>query len=125
MQADQHYQLSKKPLRKAPPRNKPLPKATQKYLEAEEGLAEQMDELNISYRRKYKFMATKHWRFDFYLVKKRLLIEIAGGPWSRGKAWSMDRYDVAEKMGFIVQHFHPDQIESGYALQWIKDQLAE
>ena len=56
----------KKPLRKAP-RAKPLPKATQKYLEAEETLFQELEEHRIGYRRKFQFESTKNWRFDFIL----------------------------------------------------------
>ncbi|WP_171256572.1 transposase family protein, partial [Acinetobacter baumannii] len=61
------------------------------------------------------------WRFDFHIVKLRLLIEIEGSPWSGGrggklsnKAWSLDRYDHAEEMGYKIERFHPDSILSGY-----------
>ncbi|MFX7824945.1 hypothetical protein ABTK20_21350, partial [Acinetobacter baumannii] len=68
-----------------------------------------LDVLEIKYEKKFKFKSTKHWRFDFHLIEQRILVEIAGGPWSGGlkgnlkdKAWSMDRYDDAEAMGYSV-----------------------
>lgn len=91
------------------PKSRPLPKATQKYLEAEEEFTHALDVLEIKYEKKFKFKSTKHWRFDFHLIEHRILVEIAGGPWSGGrkgklkdKAWSMDRYDDAEAMGYTV-----------------------
>lgn len=92
------------------PKSRPLPKATQKYLEAEEEFTQALDVLEIKYEKKFQFKSTKHWRFDFHLIEHRILVEIAGGPWSGGrkgklknKAWSLDRYDVAEeKMGYTV-----------------------
>ncbi len=117
MDADQYKALTKKKPLKKVPRAKPLPKATQKYLEAEETLFQELEEHSIGYERKFQFKNTKHWRFDFHIVKLRLLIEIEGGPWSGGrrgklanKAWSMDRY-------------HPDSILSGYVINWIKKEL--
>lgn len=75
---------NKKPFKKKP-RNRPLPKATQKYLEAEEELTEVLDNLEIKYEKKFQFKSTKHWRFDFHLIEHRILVEIAGGPWSGGR----------------------------------------
>ena len=126
---DYFWKTKKLPL-KTKPRAKPLPKAKEKYLEAEETLFQELEEHSIGYERKFQFEPTKHWRFDFHIVKLRLLIEIAGGPWSGGrggklamKAWSLDRYDVAEEMGYTFVRLEPHQIESGYAINWIQGQL--
>lgn len=129
---------SKKPI-KTKPRTRPLPKATDRYLEAEEEIERVLKILEIKYEKKFQFKSTKHWRFDFHLVEHRILIEIAGGPWSGGrggklstKAWSMDRYDVAAEMGYSVVRLEsapsyktkedgPLQIEANRATQWLKD----
>ena len=130
MDADTYFWKTKKLPLKTKPRAKPLPKAKEKYLEAEETLFQELEEHLIGYERKFQFEPTKHWRFDFHIVKLRLLIEIAGGPWSGGrggkfamKAWSFDRYDVAEEMGYTFVRLEPHQIESGYAINWIQNQL--
>ncbi|MCU4551611.1 hypothetical protein KTI87_03065 [Acinetobacter nosocomialis] len=119
---------NKKPFKKKP-RNKPLPKATQKYLEAEETLFQELEEHRIGYRRKFQFESTKNWRFDFYIVKLNLLIEIAGSPWSVGRggrkiANSFNKYDLALDRGYAFERLEPHQIESGYAINWIKSELA-
>lgn len=120
---------NKKPFKKKP-RNRPLPKATQKYLEADETLKEELEEMAIGFEQKFQPIHTKHWRFDFHIVKLRLLIEIEGGPWSGGrggklanKAWSLDRYDQAEQMGYKIERFHPDSVLTGYVINWIKSEL--
>ncbi|MBN6523369.1 hypothetical protein [Acinetobacter pittii] len=120
---------NKKPFKKKP-RNRPLPKATQKYLEADETLKEELEEMAIGFEQKFQPIHTKHWRFDFHIVKLRLLIEIEGGPWSGGrggklanKAWSLDRYDQAEQMGYKIERFHPDSVLSGYVINWIRNEL--
>ena len=130
MDADSYFSKTKKRPPKTKPRAKPLPKAKEAYLEAEETLFQELEEHSIGYERKFQFEPTKHWRFDFHIVKLRLLIEIAGGPWSGGrggklamKAWSLDRYDIAEEMGYTFVRFEPDHIESGYVIQWIQAQL--
>ncbi|TNX93669.1 hypothetical protein FHY67_04320, partial [Acinetobacter radioresistens] len=76
MDIDQYKALTKKKPLKKVPRAKPLPKATEKYLEVEETLFQELEEHRIGYRRKFQFESTKNWRFDFYIVKLNLLIEI-------------------------------------------------
>lgn len=121
------WKTKKRPI-KTKPRNKPLPKAKEKYLEAEETLFQELEEHAIGYERKFQFEHTKNWRFDFHIVKLRLLIEIAGSPWSVGRggrkiANAFNKYDLAEDMGYRIERLEPHQIESGYAINWIRRQL--
>ena len=118
---------NKKPI-KTKPRTRPLPKATEKYLEAEETLFQELEESLIGYRRKFQFESTRNWRFDFYIVKLNLLIEIAGSPWSVGRggrkiANSFNKYDHALDMGYKIERFDPHAIESGQVIRWFKSQL--
>lgn len=131
MEASKYFKLTGKRPQKSKPKSTPLPKAKQNYLEAEATLKEELTELAIGFESKFQPIHTKHWRFDFHIVKLRLLIEIEGGPWSGGrggklanKAWSLDRYDLSEEMGYKIERFHPDSILSGYVIDWIKDELA-
>ncbi|EGY5284509.1 hypothetical protein RKQ56_07410 [Acinetobacter baumannii] len=131
MDPKKYYMLTRKKERKPKPKSTPLPKAKQNYLEAEATLKEELIELAIGFESKFQPIHTKHWRFDFHIVKLRLLIEIEGGPWSGGrggklsnKAWSLDRYDQTEEMGYKIERFHPDSILSGYVINWIKSELA-
>ena len=128
MDADSYFWKTKKRPLKTKPRTKPLPKAKEKYLEAEETLFQELEEHMIGYERKFQFESTKNWRFDFYIVKLRLLIEIAGSPWAVGRggkkiANAFNKYDLAEDMGYRHIRFEPDHIESGYVIQWIQSQL--
>lgn len=124
---EQDYKyLTGKKIHKPKPRTKPLPKATDKYLEANELLTQQLIEHSIGFERKYQINSTKHCRFDFHIVKKRLLIELIGSPWSGGrggrlssKAWNMGRYDEAEELGYRVKRFKPTAVESGHVITWI------
>lgn len=121
------WKTKKRPL-KTKARAKPLPKAKEAYLEAEETLFQELEEHSIGYERKFQPIHTKHWRFDFHIVKLRLLIEIAGSPWSVGRggkkiANAFYKYDLAEEMGYTFVRFEPDHIESGYVIQWIQGQL--
>ena len=128
MDADSYFWKTKKRPPKTKARAKPLPKAKEKYLEAEETLFQELEEHSIGYERKFQFEPTKNWRFDFYIVKLRLLIEIAGSPWSVGRggkkiANAFCKYDIAEEMGYTFVRLEPHQIESGYAINWIQGQL--
>lgn len=131
MDPKKYFMLTRKKERKPKPKSTPLPKAKQNYLEAEATLTEELTELAIGFESKFQPIHTKHWRFDFHIVKLRLLIEIEGGPWSGGrggklsnKAWSLDRYDQTEELGYKIERFHPDSILSGYVIDWIKEELA-
>ena len=109
-------------------KNQPLPKAKEKYLEAEETLFQELEKNLIGYERKFQFEPNKNWRFDFHIVKLKLLIEIAGSPWSVGRggkkiANAFNKYDIAEEMGYTFVRLEPHQIESGYAINWIQSQL--
>lgn len=124
-----HYKkLTDKGPIKNKPRNRPLPKAGEKYLEAFERLKEILDRMEIKYEEYFHFKSTKHWRFDLHLIEHRMLIEIAGGPWSGGrksklatKAWSIDRYDHAEDMGYRYHRFEVSDISSSNrAIQWLR-----
>ena len=124
---DYFLKTKKRPL-KTKPRTKSLPRAKEKYLEAEETLFQELEENLIGYRRKFQFESTRNWRFDFYIVKLNLLIEIAGSSWSVGRggkkiANAFCKYDIAEEVGYTFVRFEPDHIESGYVIQWIKGQL--
>ena len=139
MDANDYFWKTKKHPPKTKPRSKPLPKAKDAYLEAEEDFEHSLNVLEIKYEKKFQFKSTKHWRFDFHLIEHRILVEISGGPWSGGrggklknKAWSLDRYDDAAEMGFTVVRLEstsrykidelgPLQIESNFASQWLKN----
>lgn len=128
MDPSQYKQLTKKSEIRRKPRTNPLPKATQKYLEAEETLFQELEENLIGCRRKFQFESTRNWRFDFYIVKLGLLIEIVGSPWAVGRggmkiANAFSKYDLAEDMGYKIERFHPDQIICGYVLRFIQNQL--
>ena len=128
MDANDYFWKTKKRPPKNKLRSKPLPKAKEKYLEAEETLFQELEKNLIGYERKFQFEPTKNWRFDFHIVKLKLLIEIAGSPWSVGRggkkiANAFNKYDLAEDMGYRYIRFEPDHIESGYVIQWIQDQL--
>ncbi|NNP71321.1 hypothetical protein A7P53_00235 [Acinetobacter defluvii] len=139
MNPSQYTQLTKKSEIKRKSKARALPKAKEAYLEAEEKFEHALNVFEIKYQKKFQIKSTKHWRFDFLLIEHRILVEISGGPWSGGrkgklanKAWSLDRYDVAEEMGYTVvriesvprykiQEDGPLQVEVNFSSQWLKN----
>lgn len=124
----EYFWKTKKHPIKTKPRNKSLPKAKEKYLEAEEDFEEALDLLGIKFEKKFQFKSTKYWRFDFHLIEHRIQVEISGGPWSGGrkgklatKAWSVDKYDHAEDMGFRFHRFEIGEINMGHATKWLRN----
>ncbi|WP_335975708.1 hypothetical protein [Acinetobacter calcoaceticus] len=129
MNDKEYFWLTRKKEPKTKSKSRPLPKAKEKYLEAEETLFQELEEHRIGYLRKFQFVSTRNWRFDFYIVKLNLLIEIAGSPWSVGRggrkiANSFCKYDLALDRGYVFVRLEPHQIESGYAINWIISELA-
>ncbi|WP_180189980.1 hypothetical protein [Acinetobacter sp. YH01009] len=127
MELDTYKNLTKKIPPKKKLRSRPLPKASEKYLEAFERLKEILDRMEMKYEEYFHFKSTKHWRFDLHLIEHRMLIEIATGPWSGGrkgklatKAWSIDRYDHAEEMGYRFHRFELADINMGRATAWLR-----
>ncbi|MCH2004054.1 hypothetical protein [Acinetobacter ursingii] len=138
MEIDTYKAKTKKSPLKTKPRTRPLPKAKQNYLETEEDFEKSLNILGIKYEKKFQFISTKHWRFDFHLIEHRILVEISGGPWSGGrggklatKGWSMERYDRAYELGYTVVRIEsanrykiddsgPLQIKSNFAVSWLK-----
>lgn len=128
MEMDKYKALTDKKLYKPKPRTKALPKASEKYLEAFDRLKEILDRMKIKNEEYFHFKSTKHWRFDLHLIEYRMLIEIAGGPWSGGrkgklatKAWSVDRYDHAEEMGYRYIRFEQADINMGRVTAWLRN----
>lgn len=129
MNDKEYFWLTRKKEPKTKPKSRPLPKTKQNYLEAEETLFQELEEHRIGYRRKFQFESTKNWRFDFYIVKLNLLIEIAGSPWAVGRggrkiANALCKYDLAMDRGYVFERLEPHHIGSGYAINWIKSELA-
>lgn len=96
-----------------------------------------LEVLDIKYEKLFQFKSTKHWRFDFHLIEYRILVEIAGGPWSAGRkrkqfSHDADREHTAYEMGFTIVRLEsaarfkineagPLQIQASFALQWLKN----
>lgn len=85
MNANEYFNKTKKRPLKTKPRTRPLPKAKEVYLEAEEKFEHSLNIFGIKYEKKFQFKSTKHWRFDFHLIEHRILVESYGRPWLGGR----------------------------------------
>jgi very-short-patch-repair endonuclease len=97
----------------------------------EEELAFQLRLAKISgFYREFKFCPTRRWRADFAWPEARLLCEVEGGVYTRGRHLRIDgfekdceKYNSAALLGFFVVRVTASHIKSGKALQWIEQFL--
>lgn len=94
-------------------------------------LEKHMQELNIPWRKEYRFCAERKWRLDYWLDQHNLAIEIEGsvyanGRHTRGKGFEADceKYNTATLMGFRVLRFSTGQILRGEAREFLQQHLA-
>ena len=80
METSEYTALTKKKPLKPKSKTRPLPKAKEAYIEAEENFEHALNVFEIKYQKKFQIKSTKHWRFDFLLIEHKILVEISGGP---------------------------------------------
>ena len=95
--------------------------------EFEAKLARELRTLKIDFEQEFRFHPDRKWRADFYLIDKKILVEVEGGIWSggrhtRGKGYigDMEKYNAATALGYRVIRFSTDQVKSGHAIQQIE-----
>ena len=78
----------------------------------------------------FKAFPDRRFRFDFCWEDHRLLVEVQGGVWMKGGHSSgtginrdTEKANLAVLAGWRVLAFTGDQIESGQAIQWLKQAL--
>lgn len=104
--------------------------------EPERALAFALRMAGIPFRREYKAVPGRRFRFDF-MVMPDLLVEVQGGVWSvkngdgvqghnSGTGITRDCEKMCEGVaaGFRVLFVTPEQVKSGLALRWIESARA-
>ena len=74
----------------------------------------------------YRFHDTRRWRADLCWPDEKLIVEIEGGAYvrgrhTRGKGFEADiiKYNTAVLMGYRLLRFTPGQIKNGIAVEMI------
>lgn len=80
--------------------------------------------------RQFKFCQDRLWRADFAWPEQKLLVECMGGIWNRGAHVrglgylnDCERLNVATILGYKMLYVCGQHIESGKAIEWIKNVL--
>lgn len=96
--------------------------------EWEENLAAQMRCVGLKFEREFYAIPKRRYRWDFAFPKHKLLIEVQGGIWSRGKSGhtsgrgvqrDCEKSNEATILGWRTLKVTSDHIRSGQAIQWI------
>ena len=98
-----------------------------KATEADQLLAEHIDEVRGDWDEEHAFCPGRKWRFDFVIIGAKIAVEIEGGVWTngahvRGKHFisDMEKYNHATLLGWRVLRFTPQQVLKGEAIAFIK-----
>lgn len=80
--------------------------------------------------REYRFAPPRRYRADFAYPERKLLIEVEGGVWTRGrhtrgKGFTNDceKYNLAALNGWNILRFTAEQIQTGMAVSTIEQML--
>ena len=67
--------------------------------------------------KEFRFHPKRRWRADYAIPEQKILIEIEGGAWSRGRHTrgsgyikDMEKYNAAQMLGYIVLRYTPQQL---------------
>jgi very-short-patch-repair endonuclease len=78
--------------------------------------------------REYKFHHSRRWRFDFAWPGLRLVVEVEGGTWARGRHTrgagferDCEKYNAAALLGWRVLRFTTTMVEDGRAIETLKE----
>lgn len=103
---------------------------SQALSEGEETLVLHLRANGIEFEREAALIPGRKWRWDFYLRKKDLAIEVHGGTWSRGKhsrgngqANDFAKANAAALAGIKVLYFDTKMVKSGIAIDTVLEAL--
>jgi very-short-patch-repair endonuclease len=97
----------------------------------EETLLHQMQLVGLpTPEREYRFSPPRRYRADFAYPERKLLIEVEGGVWTRGRhtrgagyTSDAEKYNLATVKGWRVLRFTGDMIKNGSAIDTIEKVL--
>lgn len=95
-------------------------------------LANHLKIKNIPFETEYQFFEERKWRADFWIVESNVLVEVEGGVFSKGRhtrgggyVADMEKYNEAQKLGFVVLRYSTEQVTSGHAINDIAAYLED
>ena len=96
----------------------------------EETLALHLNAYKIPFEREVKLIPGRKWRVDFYLKQNQTVVEVEGGIWQKsrhgsGTGFENDarKYNALTLAGFKVLRFSTGMVESGEAIDAVRDAL--
>lgn len=100
--------------------------------EGEKILMRDLKALGIGFEHEYQFHSTRKWRADFLISNTKILVEVEGGIWSKGRhtrgsgyIGDMEKYNAAAILGFQVLRFSTQQVKSGLAIQQLEQLVGD
>ena len=82
-------------------------------------------------KREFRFHPTRKWRSDFVWEKQRLIVEVEGGVWTKGRhvrgggfIKDCEKYNNISLMGYKLLRVCEPHIKSGKAIKWIKQAIS-
>jgi hypothetical protein len=82
--------------------------------------------------REFQFAPARRFRADFAWPSRMILCEVEGGVWTGGRHVSGDgytrdavKYNTGGLLGYRVFRVTPEHIESGYAIELLREVLSQ
>lgn len=108
------------------------PEKIKKLNVEEERFAQQLIASHVPYEREFKAIPGRKFSFDFRIKGTKILIEIQGGIWMRGKGAhsrpkniirDMEKGNLATQHGYMLYEYTPQQVKSGEAIKHLLEVL--
>lgn len=87
-------------------------------------------ELKLKCVSEFRFHPVRRWRADYAIPAKKILIEVEGGLWVKGRhnraagyIKDLEKYNCATSMGYSILRFTPQQLLTGTTIDLIKDTI--
>lgn len=75
----------------------------------------------------FKFCADRRWRADYAFIPQKVLVEVEGGVFTRGRhtrgvgfAADMEKYNAAASLGWRLLRFQPKELSATATINTIK-----
>jgi very-short-patch-repair endonuclease len=82
--------------------------------------------LGVTLEKEYKFVPRRRFRADYAIREWRILIEVEGGVWTRGRHFrgkgavqDMAKYNLATVHGYQLLRFTPSQFKETQGIEWL------